>query len=59
MTDTTGADDPSSDSSESGDSSDCAQSLLTPAGRRTLVKSLRSMSGGTEAKEASVYRDFA
>ena len=36
-----------------------AQNALTPAAARSMVKALRSNSGGTKAKEASLYWDFA
>jgi hypothetical protein len=45
------------DASDSGSGS--AQDVLTPSGARSMVKALRSNSGGTKVKEASLYRDFA
>ncbi|MEU1573363.1 protein kinase [Streptomyces collinus] len=44
---------------ENGTDADSTQNLLTPAGMRTLTKALRTTSGGTEVKDASVYLDYA
>ncbi|MBD0841513.1 protein kinase [Streptomyces sp. TRM68416] len=47
------------DENGNGTDADSAQNLLTPAGMRTLTKALRTTSGGTEVKDASVYLDYA
>ncbi|MFI2720762.1 serine/threonine-protein kinase [Streptomyces collinus] len=53
------ADSENSDDDTDGTDADSTQNLLTPAGMRTLTKALRTTSGGTEVKDASVYLDYA